>query len=215
MTCAPVNIDTAKQQTAALEEERNHHLPIISHLLWCLLSFKIKLLKRSINLHLPCTNKHMMRGGDLVWSSGSGQNVTTKQLDQPRSPYEAQHRCRVSSVTRHYRSGRICTSITHVKWRINRHFGIGRISVVGVKAEMYSSVGSLPRTHQSGEMMSCDSNYVKKVDTCKGAANWNQYTSPFITNRQLINEARALQVLLNSLPGWTAAGPLHYSKSTA
>lgn len=88
----------------------------------------------------------------------------------------------------------ICTSITHVKWRINRHFGVGGISVVCVKAGTYSSVGSLPRTHQSGEMMSCDSNYVKKVDTCKGAANWNQYTSPFITNRQLINEARALQL---------------------
>lgn len=43
-------------------------------------------------------------------------------------------------------------------------------------------------------MMSCDSNYVKKVDTCKGAANWNQYTSPFITNRQLINDGRALQL---------------------
>lgn len=43
-------------------------------------------------------------------------------------------------------------------------------------------------------MMSCDSNYVKKVDTCKGAANWNQYMSPFITNRQLINGAGALQL---------------------
>lgn len=58
-----------------------------------------------------------------------------------------------------------------VKWRINRHFHISRLSVVSVKARMYSAVGSLPRTHQSQEMMSCDSNYVKKVDTCKGAAN--------------------------------------------
>lgn len=105
-----------------------------------------------------------------------------------------------------------------VKWRINRHSHISRLSVVCVKARMYSSVGSLPRTHQSQEMMSCDSNYVKKVDTCKGAANWNQYTSPFIRIRQLINGAEHCssreEVLLNFLRGWPATGLLHYSEST-
>lgn len=117
----------------------------------------------------------------------------------PHSRYEARHRCRASSVACHYRSGEgpaLC--ITQVKWRINGRFGVSRVSVVWGKAGMYSSVGSRPRTHQSEEMMSCDSNYVKKVDTCKGAANWNQYASPFITNRQLINGAGALQLTRGS-----------------
>lgn len=151
----------------------------------------------------------MIHDGGLVWSSGpfffffctASLIVTTKELDhppgKPPSTFKVWSPSQVQSLVSHLPLSirwRICTSITRVKWRINRHFGVSRISVVCVKAGMYSSVGSLPRTHQSGEMMSCDSNYVKKVDTCKGAANWNQYTSPFITNRQLIDDARALQL---------------------
>lgn len=127
-------------------------------------------------------------------------NGTTKELETPIQ-YKVWSPSQVQSLVSHLPSSirwRICTSITCVKWRINRHFGVRRITGVGVKAGMCSSAGSLPRIHQSGEMMSLDSNYVKKVDTCKGAANWNQYTSPFITNRQLINDARALQLTRGS-----------------
>lgn len=58
-------------------------------------------------------------------------------------------------------------------------------------------------------MMICDSNYVKRVDMCKGAANWNQYTKAFITNRQAINIRGALQLNFYS----TFCGLMHYSRA--
>lgn len=66
------------------------------------------------------------------------------------------------------------------------------------------------------EMMICDSNYVKKVDTCKGASNWNRYTRGFITNRQLINTwgaVRLTRVSFTQLPVSLDSGLLHYSKT--
>lgn len=159
MTPAPVNIDTAEQQTAALKEERNCHVSIISHLLWCLLCFKIKLLKRSINLHFLCTNNHMIHDGGLVWSSGlffflHSQPECNHQRTGPPSWYKVWSPSQVQSLVRHLPLSirwRIWTSITHVKRRINRHFGVSRICVVCVKAGMNSSVGSLPRTISQGK----------------------------------------------------------------
>lgn len=65
--------------------------------------------------------------------------------------------------------------------------------------------------------MICDSNYVKKVDTCKGAANRNRYAGAFITDRQLINDrgaaVRRAGLSFTQLPVSLTGRGLHRAKA--
>lgn len=155
------------------------------------------------------------------WTSGSGALLqqtetvlwktdwTTFVVNlNPFKIYETHPKYSDQSVSWHYWSdeGSIKNTITQRKWRIDRQFSHYWAICIFFLAWDIFFCGLSAQNSSVREMMICDSNYLKKVDTCKGAANWNQYTGAFITNRQQINTLRALQLTFLSFTQLPASG---------